>query len=37
MSEPLVRVENVSKKFCRTLMGSSWYGVENLLALTSDL
>lgn len=26
----LVRVENVSKKFCRTLKGAMWYGVKDM-------
>jgi lipopolysaccharide transport system ATP-binding protein len=30
MSEPLIRVENVSKKFCRTLKRSLWYGVKDM-------
>ena len=30
MSEPLVSVENVSKKFCRSLKRSLWYGVKDL-------
>jgi len=30
MSEPILRVENLSKKFCRSLMRSLWYGVKDL-------
>ncbi|MCI0519983.1 MAG: ABC transporter ATP-binding protein [Chloroflexi bacterium] len=30
MSEPLVQVDNVSKKFCRSLRRSLWYGVKDL-------
>jgi len=30
--EPLVKVENVSKKFCRDLKTSLWYGVKDLTA-----
>jgi lipopolysaccharide transport system ATP-binding protein len=30
MSDPLVKVENVSKKFCRTLKRSLWYGVKDV-------
>lgn len=30
MSEPLVKVENVSKKFCRSLKRSLWYGVQDI-------
>src|SRR5690606_29540635 len=30
--EILVRVENVSKKFCRDLKRSLWYGVTDILA-----
>jgi len=30
MDEPLVRVENVSKKFCRDLKRSLWYGAKDL-------
>ena len=30
MPEALVKVENVSKKFCRTLKGSMWYGVKDM-------
>ena len=30
MSETLVRVENVSKKFCRDLKKSLWYGLKDL-------
>jgi lipopolysaccharide transport system ATP-binding protein len=30
MSEPLVKVENVSKKFCRDLKRSLWYGVKDI-------
>ena len=28
--EVLVRVENVSKKFCRSLKKSLWYGVQDI-------
>ena len=34
MSEVLVKVENVSKKFCRSLKRSLWYGVQDM---TSEL
>ncbi len=30
MSETLINVENASKKFCRTLKKSLWYGVQDL-------
>lgn len=30
MSETLVRVENVSKKFCKSLKRSLWYGMKDL-------
>ncbi len=30
MSETLVKVENVSKKFCRSLRRSLWYGLQDL-------
>lgn len=30
MSDTLVKVENVSKKFCRSLKKSLWYGVQDL-------
>jgi lipopolysaccharide transport system ATP-binding protein len=30
MSETLVRVDNVSKKFCRSLRRSLWYGLQDL-------
>jgi lipopolysaccharide transport system ATP-binding protein len=30
MSEILVKVENVSKKFCRSLKNSLWYGMKDL-------
>jgi lipopolysaccharide transport system ATP-binding protein len=30
MDEPLVKVENVSKKFCRSLKRSLWYGLSDL-------
>jgi homopolymeric O-antigen transport system ATP-binding protein len=30
MSEPLIKVENVSKKFCRDLKKSLWYGVKDV-------
>jgi lipopolysaccharide transport system ATP-binding protein len=30
MTEPLVKVEGVSKKFCRNLKRSLWYGVKDL-------
>lgn len=30
MSDTLVRVENVSKKFCRSLRRSLWYGLQDL-------
>ena len=26
----LIQVENVSKKFCRDLKGSLWYGVQDI-------
>jgi lipopolysaccharide transport system ATP-binding protein len=29
-AEPLIRVENVSKKFCRSLKRSLWYGLKDL-------
>ncbi len=32
MSEKLVIVENVSKKFCRTLKRSLWYGMVDMSA-----
>jgi lipopolysaccharide transport system ATP-binding protein len=32
MSDTLIKVENVSKKFCRTLKRSLWYGVRDLTA-----
>jgi lipopolysaccharide transport system ATP-binding protein len=32
MTEPLVKVENVSKKFCRSLRRSLWYGAKDLAA-----
>ncbi len=32
MEEPLVIVENLSKKFCKDLKTSLWYGVKDLLA-----
>ena len=28
--EPLITVENVSKKFCRNLKRSLWYGMKDL-------
>ncbi len=28
--EILIRVENVSKKFCRSLKKSLWYGVQDM-------
>jgi lipopolysaccharide transport system ATP-binding protein len=30
MSDTLIRVENVSKKFCRSLKKSLWYGMQDL-------
>jgi len=30
MSDPLVKVEGVSKKFCRSLKKSLWYGMQDL-------
>jgi len=30
MSESLIKVENVSKKFCRDLKRSLWYGMKDL-------
>ena len=30
MSDTLVKVENVSKKFCRSLKRSLWYGVRGI-------
>jgi ABC-type polysaccharide/polyol phosphate transport system ATPase subunit len=30
MTEPLVRVDGISKKFCRNLKRSLWYGVKDL-------
>jgi len=30
MNEPVLSVENVSKKFCRNLKRSLWYGVKDL-------
>ncbi|MBC8487085.1 MAG: ATP-binding cassette domain-containing protein [Bacteroidetes bacterium] len=30
MNEPLVKAENVSKKFCRDLKRSLWYGVKDM-------
>jgi hypothetical protein len=30
--EILVKVENVSKKFCRSLKKSLWYGVQDIAA-----
>ena len=30
MSDTLVKVENVSKKFCRSLKKSLWYGMQDL-------
>ncbi|HXV79473.1 MAG TPA: ABC transporter ATP-binding protein [Candidatus Binatia bacterium] len=32
MSDVLVKVEGVSKKFCRSLKRSLWYGVEDIVA-----
>lgn len=32
MTQPLVRVDGVSKKFCRDLKRSLWYGVQDLAA-----
>lgn len=32
MADTLVRVENVSKKFCRSLKKSLWYGVKDMAA-----
>src|SRR5262245_19344614 len=31
MSDVLIRVENVSKKFCRRLKRSLWYGVQDAI------
>ena len=30
MTDTLIKVENVSKKFCRSLKKSLWYGMHNL-------
>lgn len=30
MTEPLIKVENVSKKFCRSLKRSLWYGMQDI-------
>jgi lipopolysaccharide transport system ATP-binding protein len=30
MSEPLIKVEGVSKKFCRSLKRSLWYGIKDI-------
>lgn len=30
MTEPVVNVEHVSKKFCRSLKRSLWYGVQDV-------
>ena len=30
MADTLVRVDNVSKKFCRDLKRSLWYGVQDV-------
>jgi lipopolysaccharide transport system ATP-binding protein len=30
MSDTLIKVENVSKKFCRRLKRSLWYGMKDL-------
>src|SRR5690606_29722559 len=32
MAETLIKVENVSKKFCRDLRRSLWYGVQDIAA-----
>ena len=32
MNEPVLKVENVSKKFCRSLKRSLWYGVKDLVS-----
>src|SRR5258706_6572254 len=32
MSEVLIKAENVSKKFCRSLKASLWYGVQDILS-----
>ena len=32
MSEPLVKVEHLSKKFCRGLKRSLWYGIKDILS-----
>ncbi len=32
MNEPLISVENVSKKFCRSLKRSLWYGLRDVAA-----
>jgi ABC-type polysaccharide/polyol phosphate transport system ATPase subunit len=34
MSETVLRVENVAKKFCRSLKRSLWYGVQDLANMT---
>jgi len=30
MSDTLIKVENVSKKFCRSLKKSLWYGMQDM-------
>jgi len=30
MAETLVKVENLSKKFCRSLKRSLWYGIKDI-------
>jgi len=30
MAETLVKVENLSKKFCRNLKRSLWYGIKDI-------
>ena len=37
MSDTLVKVDNVSKKFCRSLKRSLWYGVKDTLAEINPL
>jgi lipopolysaccharide transport system ATP-binding protein len=32
MTEPLIKVENVAKKFCRSLKRSLWYGAKDITA-----
>ena len=35
--EPLIQVEHVSKRFCRDLKRSLWYGVKDIAAELFDL